>query len=91
MIEIVCQKLFGYVPESINFDWHPLRMMTNEQESLGKTQELDRITKLKQMRIASDATIAEMINSANIFNTEVSEVEAQELDDVSDEDGPVAE
>lgn len=82
MLQICCQKLFGYVPESIDFDWKPLREMTGEQRSAEKTQELDRILKLKQARMASDETIADMINQAKIFEVEIDSSEAQPYDDV---------
>lgn len=84
MLEICCQKLFGFIPENLDFDWKPLRVMTNQEESTIKTNDLDRILKLKSAGIASDETIANMINASKVFPIDVDPAEAM---DVNPDDG----
>lgn len=80
MLKVCCQKLFGFVPQSIDFDWKPLRVMTNKEESDIKTQELDRILAVKTAGIASDETIADMINASKIFTVDIDPAEAVDVD-----------
>lgn len=48
IINIRCQKLFGYVPEDLTINFKPLRMLSAEQEENVKTQKFNRLLAAKQ-------------------------------------------
>lgn len=43
VIEIRCQQLFGFIPEDIEIEFKPLRVMSAEQEENVKTQKFNRL------------------------------------------------
>jgi len=87
MIEICCQKLFGFVPENLDFEWKPLRILTNQEESTIKNDDLNRILQLKAAGLASDETIAAMINSSKVFPIDINPDEAMDTIDPNDGGG----
>lgn len=48
MIEIKCQKLFGFIPDDLRIQFKPLRMLSAEQEENVKTQKFARLIQAKQ-------------------------------------------
>lgn len=49
MLEIKCQKMFGYIPEDLAIDFQSLRIMSSEQEETVKTQKFSRLTQALQL------------------------------------------
>lgn len=47
MIEIKCQKLFGFVPDDLRINFKPLRILSAEQEENVKTQKFNRLLQAK--------------------------------------------
>jgi hypothetical protein len=83
VIQCRCMQLFGYIPETISFEYNPLRVLSAEQEENIKDRKLDRILKLKQEGIITNEKTVELINSEKIFaldldENEVPDVQAEE-------------
>jgi len=84
MLKIVCQKLFGFVPESISFDFKPLRIMSSTEESNLKTQELGRVLEAFRSGLITSAKAVEEINASKIFPVEIDENDAFDLEQLAD-------
>lgn len=60
--EIKCQKLFGFIPDDLEIEFAPLRVLSAEQEENVKTQKFAR---LMQARTAGEITTFEFRESCN--------------------------
>lgn len=47
VIEIKCQKLFGFIPDDLSIKFKPLRVLNGEQEENVKTQKFNRLLQAK--------------------------------------------
>lgn len=68
MVEIRCQKLFGYVPEDLTIKYKALRVLSATDEETVKTQKFARLFQAKQ---AGEITVKEFrdgCNKAGIFD-----------------------
>lgn len=81
-ITICCQKVFGYIPEDISFEFKPLRVMSAEQESVMKTNSLNRITTAVNSGLCTTEKAVELINGEKIFCSELEEGEAISLEEL---------
>jgi phage-related protein (TIGR01555 family) len=68
ILKIGCQQLFGYVPESLHFEFKPLRIASASEESLLKTEKLNRIFTAYQNGVIQSEKCVELINNEKIFN-----------------------
>lgn len=84
MIKICCKKLFGFVPDSIDFAFKPLRIMSARDESQLKTETLARIMEAQRGGLMSNVAAVDQINAAKIFAMNVSPEESVSLDELSD-------
>lgn len=83
MLNILCQKIFDYIPETLSFDWHPLREMSSQEQSVIKTEELNRtVSAFTNGLITSDKAI-EILNHGEIFGVDLPADEAMSLEDVT--------
>jgi hypothetical protein len=82
ILNIACQKVLGHIPENITFDFHPLRIMTNQQESMVKTDTLNRITTAVNSGLCTSEKAVELINTEKIFAIDLEESEAISLEDL---------
>lgn len=62
MVEIKCQRLFGFIPDDLKISFKPLREMTSEQEENVKTQKFNRVA---QARAAGEITTFEFREACN--------------------------
>lgn len=65
LLEIKCQKLFGFIPDDLTIEFKPLRVLSAEQEENVKTQKFNR---LMAARSAGEITTYEFRESANKGN-----------------------
>lgn len=84
MLKLSCQKVFGFVPESIGFEYKPLRMMTNKEESEMKTAALSRCLEAMRSGLLTAKGCVEQINASKVFPVDVNENEAVEQDEMDD-------
>jgi hypothetical protein len=82
ILNIACQKVLGHIPENITFDFKPLRIMTNQQESTVKTDALNRITTAVNSGLCTSEKAVELINSEKIFSIDLEESEAISIEDL---------
>lgn len=65
ILELVCQKKFGFVPDDLQIEFRPLRMLSSEQQENVKTQKYTRL----QGALATGAiTLEEFRDSCNRDN-----------------------
>ena len=86
VLKIVCKILFGFIPEDLDFEYKPLRILSGEQEEKVKSRKLERILNSLQLGIIDAKTACKVINNSNVLDIQIPEVdelhtqELQELD-----------
>ena len=86
VLKIVCKILFGFIPEDLDFEYKPLRILSGEQEEKVKSRKLERILNSLQLGLISVKTACKVINNSNVLDIQIPEVdelhtqELQELD-----------
>lgn len=86
VLKIVCRILFGFVPEDLDFEYKPLRILSGEQEEKVKSRKLERILNSLQLGLISPKTACKVINNSNVLDIQIPEIdelhkqELQELD-----------
>lgn len=86
VLKIVCRILFGFIPEDLDFEYKPLRILSGEQEEKVKSRKLERILNSLQLGIIDTKTACKVINNSNVLDIQIPEVdelhtqELQELD-----------
>jgi len=68
MIEIKCQKLFGFVPDDLRINFKPLRILSAEQEENVKTQKFNRLLQAKQAGEVTRLEFREGCNKDNLLS-----------------------
>lgn len=68
MIEIKCQKLFGFVPDDLRINFKPLRILSAEQEENVKTQKFSRLIQAKQAGEITRFEFREGCNKDNLLS-----------------------
>jgi len=84
MLKICSQKVFGYVPDSLNFEYKPLRIMTNKEESELKTATLARCLEAHRAGILSSEATVNQINAAKVFAVDIDPNEAVTMEEMAD-------
>lgn len=65
--QIRCQQLFGYIPEDLQVDFKPLRMLSSEQEENVKTQKFNRVLAAKTAGIITDKEFRDSCNKDGLI------------------------
>lgn len=73
MVAIACQKLFGFVPDTLTIDFNPLRILNAEQEEAVKNHQYNRLMSAYQAGAIDRKTWAEGINRDNLLPVSVDE------------------
>ncbi len=68
VLEIKCQKLFGFVPEDLTIEFKPLRYMSSEQEETVRTQKWTRIKDAATMGLISVKEARDASNKGKLFD-----------------------
>lgn len=71
MLQIICQKVLGYIPENLNFEFHPLRIMTNKEASTVKNETLNRIIQSTNTGLCTHEMAVDLINNEKIFSIDL--------------------
>lgn len=71
ILRICCQHLFGYVPEDLEIEFPPLRMMSTEQEELAKTNQYNRIVSSYQNGLINGLEAQDAINAADLLPLQI--------------------
>lgn len=90
VLKIVCKILFGFIPEDLDFEYKPLRILSGEQEEKVKSRKLERILNSLQLGIIDAKTACKVINNSNVLDIQIPEVEelhTQELQELDTSTG----
>ena len=87
MLKIVSQKTFGYVPETISFNWKPLRMQSSQEQSMIKTEALNRIISAFGNGLMTEEMAVEQTNHAKIFDLDLNAADAIPLEELTNMTG----
>lgn len=68
MLEIKCQKMFGFIPDDLSIEFNPLRVLSSEQEENVKTQKFARLMQAKQAGEISVLEFRDACNKGNLFD-----------------------
>lgn len=71
VIQTVCAKLFGFVPDDIEIEFPPLRVMSSEQEENVKNAKTDRLLRLFETGLITAEEAQEAINRDNLLSVKV--------------------
>lgn len=77
MIEIKCQRMFGFIPDDLAISFEPLRVMSSEQEQNIKTQKITNMTSAVQAGLLTPIEWREACNKGELLDITL---------DVDDED-----
>ena len=70
-LKICCQKLFGFVPEDLEIEWKPLRILNAEQEENVKNAQANRLIALFGLGLVTTEEAKETINKDNLLSVDV--------------------
>ena len=90
MIQVRCQRKFGFVPSDLKINFKPLRILSAEQEENVKTSKFNRVLAAKQAGEISSLEFKDACNKDNLLSIQLdTSVEALEMQsaqsNVSDE------
>ena len=71
MLKLICQKLFGFVPDDLQIKYKPLRTLTAEQEENVKTSKTNNILALYDRKIITASDVIEEFNQQNLMAIEL--------------------
>lgn len=84
ILGIICQKVLGYIPENIEFDYKPLRILSATEESAIKTSALERIVSAVNAGLLPHEKAVELINHEKIFGIDLDPNDAIEMQDMKE-------
>lgn len=79
IIRICCQKVLGYVPEKVDYEYKPLRIMTNKEQSVMKTEALMRVKETLNSGLCTSEKAVELLNNEKVFSMDLDPNESYEI------------
>jgi hypothetical protein len=93
ILKICCQKLFGFVPDTLRFEFKPLKMLDTVDDSEMKTQALNRVIAAFQNGLIPADDAISQLNKEKVFALNLDAATAMSLEEVQDlrqgDDAPV--
>ena len=83
ILNVLCMRLFGFIPESLSFGFHPLREQSSQEQSIIKTETLNRVVSAFGNGIITSEKAVELINHEKVFGLELVPADAMSLDEVT--------
>ena len=68
VLEIKCQQLFGMIPDDLQIEFKPLRMLSSEQQENVKTQKFTRLIQARQAGEISSKDFKDACNKGDLFD-----------------------
>jgi hypothetical protein len=84
-LEICCKNLFGIVPDDLQVEFKPLRILSAEQEEQVKNQRFQRVSLAMQSGLISAKEAKQAINRENLLSIKIDE--SNELLDIAKNNG----
>lgn len=69
--KIACQVVHGFIPEDIDLEYPPLRVLTSEQEEKVKNDKFSRLLQTYQAQLISEEDFINAVNKANLLPNEI--------------------
>jgi len=79
VIKVLCKKLFGFIPENLDIEFHSLRVLNSEQEENIKNQQLQRIKTSLELGLITKKQAMDMMNQEKILPLTVDNALKDEL------------
>ncbi len=73
IVEILCQKHFGMIPDDLQIEFKPLRVLSSEQEQAVKTQKFNRLLAARQAGELTSKEFREACNHDDLLPIQVDE------------------
>lgn len=73
VMEICCQKLFGFIPDDLQIRFNPLRVLSAEEEENVKEKQFNRVVKAYELTAIDMPELIECINQANLLPIRISD------------------
>ena len=89
LLKIACMKCFGFVPETIDYKFKPLRIINHRDESDLKTAALNRIAAAFDNGFITSETAVEALNAEEVLPVKAEPGEALTLEEVTAKKGGV--
>ncbi len=67
IIKILCQHMFGYIPDDLEIEFKPLRTLSSEQEETVKTAKFARVVQARQMGEMDSKEFKDACNKDNLL------------------------
>lgn len=71
MLKIICQKLFGFVPDDLQIQYHPLRVLSAEQEQVVHTAKVNNLLALYDRGLLDSKSFVDEINQQNLLSIDL--------------------
>ena len=71
MVQIRCQELFQFIPDDLEIEFKPLRVLTAEQEENVKTQKFNRVLAAKQAGELTTEEFRDACNKGQLFDVKL--------------------
>jgi phage-related protein (TIGR01555 family) len=71
--KLICQKLFGYIPNDLEIEYQSLRVLSAEQEQGVKTSQINNLLALYDRKLITSQQLVEEVNKKKIFAIKVDE------------------
>lgn len=84
ILKIASQKVLGYIPDNIDFEFKPLRVMTNKEESMMKNESLSRIVTATNGGLCTTELAVELINNEKIFSFDLNPKETYSIEELKE-------
>ncbi len=71
MLEIKCQKLFGFIPDDLKITFRPLRVLSSEQEENVKTLKFNRALQARQAGEITSQEFRDVVNKGELLEVKL--------------------
>lgn len=71
IIKLRCQRMFGFIPDDMQIDFKPLRILSAEQEENVKSQQFTRILSAKQAGELDTKEFRDAVNKENLLGIQL--------------------
>lgn len=92
MLEIKCQHLFGFIPDDLEINFKPLRVLSAVDEETVKTSQFNRLLAARQLMEISSKDFKDACNKANLLPVSIDTAEddlSADTADLDDEEDPL--
>jgi phage-related protein (TIGR01555 family) len=79
IIQVICKKLFGITPKDLQVRYHPLRVLSAEQQENIKDKQFARLNALHDKGLLTDEEFIQQVNLASLCPTEIKEREGVQM------------